>query len=144
MEKSPADVVIVPGAWPTQGVDVNENSERRTKAEDILFVLNELEPVALDEIKFSVITDASSLRAGMGPAAGRVVDMGEPSFSPFEKGEIIINYGDGSREIFGEGRKSAKWDVHEESFDTLAEAQECRRKVLAGDWPRVYGEAPRG
>lgn len=114
------------------------------KAEDILRVLNDLEPVELDGLKFSVITDASSERAGTGRMAGQIVDTGEPSFWPFSKGEIIINDGDGGREPFGEGRKPAKWDVHEESFDTLAEALECRRKVLAGEWPRVYGEASRG
>lgn len=94
------------------------------KAVDILTVLNELEPIDLDELKFSVIVDAPSGRTR--------------GFWPFAKGEIIINDGYGGREPFGEGRKPNKWDVADESFDTLAEAMDCRRKVLAGEWPRRY------
>lgn len=93
-------------------------------AEDILFVLNELKPISLDSLKFTVITDAPDER--------------ERGFWPFRKGEIIINTGGGDREPFGEGRKPAKWDVAVDSFDTLEEALECRRKVLTGKWPRRY------
>lgn len=96
------------------------------KALDVLTVLNDLEPVDLDELKFSVIVDADTSNTG-----GR-------GFWPFSKGEIIINDGQGGREPFGEGRKPNKWDVADESFDTLPEAMECRRKVLAGEWPRRY------
>lgn len=95
-----------------------------SKAEDILRVLNELEPVELDELKFSVIVDAPDDRAR--------------GYWPFERGEIVINDGEGGREPFGQGRKPGKWDVAEESFDTLAEALECQRKVLGGEWPRRY------
>lgn len=57
-----------------------------SKAEDILRVLNELEPVELDELKFSVIVDAPDDRAR--------------GYWPFERGEIIINDGeDGSTRI---------------------------------------------
>jgi hypothetical protein len=109
-----------------------------SKAEDILLVLNDLDPLDLNQLKFSVITDASSLTAGQGPMAGQIVDLGEPRFWPFEKGEIIVNNGEGGRERFGEGRKPSKWDVADVAFDTLEEALECRRKVLSGEWPRSY------
>lgn len=105
-----------------------------TKAEDILTALNDLEPLNLDELKFSVITDAGSHAV----VNGKLEDMGEPRFWPFEKGEIIVNDGHGGREPFGEGRKPNKWDVADVAFDTLAEALECRAKVLAGEWPRSY------
>lgn len=105
-----------------------------SKTDDILRVLNDLEPLDVDNLKFSVISDAGSHAV----VAGNLVDTGEPRFWPFQQGEVIINDGHGGREPFGEGRKPNKWDVAEESFDTLDEALECRRKVLAGEWPRRY------
>lgn len=103
-----------------------------TKAEDVLSVLAGVD-VATEDLRFTVVTDAAPVRRD-----GEVV--GKPSFWPFEEGEIIVNYGDGGREAFGEGRKPDKWDVAVESFETLAEAQDCRRKVLAGEWPRAYAD----
>ena len=105
--------------------------------EDVLTVLNDLEPVDMAAWTFAVITDASSDVPGTGRMAGRTVDLGEPRFWPFQKGEIIVLDG-GGREPFGEGRKPAKWDVHDEQFTTLAEAKACREQVLAGTWPRYY------
>jgi hypothetical protein len=89
------------------------------KAEDVLLVLNELEPVNLDQLEFCVIT-------------GTMREDG--SYWPFEKAEIIVVDKNTGREPFGEGRKPAKWDVDDEHFDTLSEAMECRQRVLAGTW----------
>lgn len=105
-----------------------------SKADDILRVLAGLEPVNLDALKFTVITDAGSTAV----VNGQLVNTGEPRFWPFEKGEILVNDGEGGREPFGEGRKPSKWDVADESFDTLDEALACRSRVLAGEWPRKY------
>jgi hypothetical protein len=107
-------------------------------ANEILRVLNDLEPVDTTGWVFCVISDASSLAIGSGHAAGKVIDMGEPHFWPFQKGEILVLDGEYGREPFGEGRKPAKWDVAEEYFTTLAEAEACREQVLAGKWPRRY------
>lgn len=92
-------------------------------AKDVLFVLNDLEPVDLSKWTFCVLTDAPG-----------------GNFSPFERGEILVL--DEHRTEVGRGRRPAKADVAEEDFATLAEALTCRDRVLAGDWPRSYGEAP--
>jgi len=94
-------------------------------ADEVLLVLNGLEPVDMSGWVFCVITDAPEDRAG--------------GYWPFERGEVVVLAEDG-REPFGEGRKPAKWDVGEAEFATLAEAVACRVRVLAGDWPRSYGE----
>lgn len=96
-----------------------------TKAEDVLRVLSGTEDLSVLDLRFTVITDA--LRR----------------YWPFERGEIIVNHGDGTREPFGEGRKPDKWDVAVESFESLAEAEDCRRKVLANEWPQYYADWPR-
>jgi hypothetical protein len=102
-----------------------------SKAEDVLWVLAGCKDPGLADLRFTVVVDAAPGRTRSGAPMDR-------SFWPFEKGEIIVNHGDGSREPFDEGRKPDKWDVHAESFETLSEAQECQRKVLAGEWPRSY------
>lgn len=92
-------------------------------AEEVLAVLNGLEPPDTTDWVFCVITDAPDDRRG--------------GYWPFERGEIVVLDG-GGREPFGEGRKPAKWDVGEAEFTTLAEALACREQVLAGTWPRSY------
>jgi hypothetical protein len=107
-------------------------------ADEVLQVLNDLEPVDMSGWVFAVITDASDLVAGSGRMAGQVVQLAEPNFGPFEKGEVLVLAANG-REPFAEGRNPDKWDVHAEEFATLAEALACREQVLTGAWPRVYG-----
>lgn len=93
-------------------------------AEEVLTVLNDLEPVDMTGWVFCVIADAPDGRDG--------------GYWPFEKGEIVVLDGDYGREPLGQGRKPAKWDVAEVNFTTLAEAMACRERVLAGTWPRSY------
>jgi hypothetical protein len=109
-----------------------------SKADDVLFVLNELEPVDMDELKFCVITAGSRQVIGMGPMAGQIIQLpeGEERFTPFEKAEILVVVGDYGREPFGEGRAPRKWAVDESYFGTLEEAQACRAAVLDGTWDR--------
>ena len=106
-------------------------------ADEVLQVLNDLEPVEMGGWVFAVITDASNLVAGAGRMAGQVVKLAEPNFGPFEKGEVVVLADDG-REPCGGERNPDKWDVHVEGFATLAEALTCREQVLAGTWPRAY------
>lgn len=90
-------------------------------AGDVLTVLNDLDPLDMSMWTFAVITDASD------------------GYWPFERGEVLVLDASG-REPLGQCRKPAKWSVHEEHFPTLAEALECRRRVLAGEWPRSFRE----
>lgn len=92
-------------------------------SDEILRVLNDLEPVDMTGWTFCVISDAPDNR--------------DRGFWPFEKGEILVLNAAG-REPFAEGRKPAKWDVAVEEFAALAEAEACREQVLAGTWPRSY------
>lgn len=126
-----------PNPTETDGTD-EHSGQPLSKAEAILLVLNNLTPVDLDPLKFTVITDAGNWAI----RGGEVVETNEPQFWPFEKGEILINDGYGGREPFGERRKPSKWDVADVGFDTLEEALECQRKVLAGEWPRRYASDP--
>lgn len=90
-------------------------------ADEVLTVLNDLQPVDMTGWVFAVITDAYN-----------------DEYWPFERGEVVVLTGEYEREPLGRLRKPAKWDVHEECFATLAEAQACRDQVLAGTWPRSY------
>jgi hypothetical protein len=89
-------------------------------ADEILLVLNDLEPVDTASWVFCVIT-----RTGEGAHSW-----------PFQLGEVLVLNEQFGREPYGEGRKPAKWDVEEEHFTTLGEAQACREAVLAGTWTK--------
>jgi hypothetical protein len=96
-------------------------------AEDVLFVLNGLEPYELSELEFAVITTPAS--EAWSNHLQRVVP-GE-SWWPFERGEVLVVSKPWGREPWGEGRKPGKWDVGCEYVDTLAEAMVIRNRVLA-------------
>jgi hypothetical protein len=102
-------------------------------AEDVLFVLNELNPVDPTNLEFGIAVAGRTEIAGTGRAIGRIITLDTPSFWPFEPGEIIVLDKDTGREPFGEGRKPAKWDVEFRYCDTLDEAMAVRTAVLADE-----------
>jgi hypothetical protein len=77
-----------------------------------------------DSLEFAVITGGSTCRPGdpNGPLRGQIVDLGEVSYYPFRKGEILVLPKDSYREPFGRGRSTAKYDVVEERFGHSWEA----------------------
>lgn len=56
-----------------------------------------------------------------------------PDYFPFSKGGIHLAFGHGDREPFGMGRKSRKWSVDSDAFDTLAEAMTRAAQVRDAD-----------
>jgi hypothetical protein len=103
---------------------------------------DELDP---DRLGFAVITAGYTETAGQGRMAGKEVKLSEPSFWPFEQGELLVlNGSEFDREPFGEGRKPAKWDVGCEWFGHDYEAAKRRSdevKAPARDSLRT-GERP--
>jgi hypothetical protein len=100
-------------------------------ADEILFVLNNLESIDYDALEFEVITAGSNEIPGTGRAAGRMIHLPEPSYGPFTLGEVLVLDKRWGYEPFGEGRKPGKWWVTSEPFATLAEAMHRRNQVLA-------------
>jgi hypothetical protein len=100
--------------------------------EEILTVLNGLEPVNTDDWVFCVITRGS--REHYNSRTGQIEPRDEESWWPFEKGEVVVLDDEYGREPFGEERKPSKWDLEVEHFDSLADAVACREAVLAGTW----------
>lgn len=99
-------------------------------AYEVLIVLNGLEPVDLNRLEFGVITEGTVTAVGTGRAAGRTVTLTEPSYFPFERGEVLVLDKESGREPFGEGRKPGKWAVTCECFAAFAEAMARRNAVL--------------
>lgn len=54
------------------------------------------------------------------------------SWFPFERGEVIVRYGEDGREPFGEGRQPDKWSVHFEWFGRDLEAAKRRSAEVTG------------
>jgi hypothetical protein len=80
-------------------------------AEQILYVLNDCEPVDLEALEFCVITAGSRY-----DIRGNKLAAGEPAnYWPFLCGELLV-LGESGREPFNEGRKPSKWSV--EVFET--------------------------
>lgn len=77
-----------------------------TTAEQVLYVLNDCEPLDLEALDFCVVTAGSryDLRGNKLPTGE------EPNFWPFERGELLV-LGESGRERFGEHRKPSKWSV---------------------------------
>lgn len=81
-------------------------------AEQILYVLNDCEPLDLEALKFCVIT--AGFRYGV--RGDRLAD-GEPaSYYPFYPGELLVLLGPWGREPFGQGRDPSKSSVR--TFET--------------------------
>jgi hypothetical protein len=97
-------------------------------ADEVLIILNDLEPVDLSTLTIVVIT--AGAREHFDVARQRMETVAEPNFWPFRQGEILV-LADSGREPFGEGRKPAKWSVTCEEFETLAAALARRAEVLA-------------
>ena len=75
-------------------------------AEQILYVLNDCEPVDLEALEFCVITGGSR-RDILG---NRLPDGASADYRGFEYGELLILDGSG-REPFGDHRNPSKWSV---------------------------------
>lgn len=97
--------------------------------DELLFVLNELEPIDLSNLTFCVITRGSHHR--WDNLAQTLVHTPEETFWPFDRAEILVISKTTGREPLGGGRKPGKWGVTFELFDTLADAQARREAVLA-------------
>lgn len=75
-------------------------------AEQILYVLNDCEPVDLEALEFCVITGGSRR-----DVYGRKLSDGAPAdYRGFEYGELLI-LNEFGREPFGDHRKPSKWSV---------------------------------
>lgn len=93
---------------------------------------------SLDGLEFEVITKGG--RYGWSNQDQRMYLTTEPDFWPFEKGEILIAFGAGSREPFGKGRKSSKWNVDSEGFATYEEALARSEAVKAAPAEYAHDE----
>ena len=93
-----------------------------------------------DNLGFAVITSGYTETAGQGRMAGQIVKFSEPSFWPFEKGEVIVLPDIYGREPFG-GRKPSKWDVGCEWFGRDYEAAERRSDEVRAAPARSWREA---
>lgn len=123
-------------------------------AEQILTVLNDGEPVDYSTLEWSVITGGYAEAVGAGRMAGKLVQLPEVNYYPFEQGEILI-VGPSGREAFGEGRKPGKWSVTEfttrDYKQALALSQLCKANPtergmwewVDGAWVRCTGPMPR-
>lgn len=98
-------------------------------SDELLFVLNELEPVDLADLTFCVITRGSHHR--WDNFAQTLVHTPEETFWPFDRAEVLVISKTTGREPLGGGRKPGKWGVSFELFGTLADAQARREAVLA-------------
>lgn len=88
-------------------------------AVDVLTVLNGLTPVALDKLRFAVVTETDQV--------------------DFPLGEVMVLAPNG-REPLGDGRSPAKWSVTVEEFKRLADAV-ARREELLKPCPTCSGPA---
>lgn len=91
------------------------------RLEDLQEALTGWTEGALSGLEFEVITKGA--RYGWSNRDQRMYLTSEPDFWPFEKGEILLAWGVGSREPFGKGRKSSKWNVDSKGFETYDEAK---------------------
>jgi hypothetical protein len=106
-------------------------TEIETRAADVLYVLNGLEPPALGVLEFCVVTTGAKERWSNADQKFLPCDPLSPeAFWPFERAEILVVDSRTGREPWGEGRKPTKWFVACEYFSTLAEAVACRERVL--------------
>ena len=85
-----------------------------------------------DGLEFAVITGGRTVVPGNanGPQAGQLVTLSEPTFWPFEQGELIVLPVEGGREPFGHGRSVYKYDVSEERFGRDYEAAKRRSEEV--------------
>ncbi len=78
--------------------------------EQILTVLNDGQPLDPASVEFCVLVGGRFEIPGQGPMAGKTVTLREEHWWPFQRGELLIVNGRGC-ELFGEGRRTVKWDV---------------------------------
>lgn len=97
--------------------------------EDLLYVLNDCEPVDLTGFEYAVATKPAPPGVAWNPFANAFSDTS--SWWPFAPAEVTV-VDESGREPFKDGRHSRKWGVTFEYFDTLGEALACRQRVLAG------------
>lgn len=92
---------------------------------DIVTVLNGLEPVDYSELRVAVACKPADMHFDYKKQA--MVE-GE-SWFPFTQGEIVLINSEG-REPFGECRHTGKWGIQFEDFQTLREAMKRRAELL--------------
>lgn len=95
--------------------------------------------VTLDDLSFEVVTEGSWAR--WSNEQQKSLRCETPDFWPFSQGGIlmVVGQGAGGREPFGWGRKTGKWFVGSEAFDTYAEAKALSDRVKAAP-PVGYGD----
>jgi hypothetical protein len=98
-------------------------------AEQILYVLNDCEPLDLEALEFCVITGGyrHDLRGEKLAAGDRT------NYWPFVHGELLV-LGESGREPFGEGRKPSKWSVgtfHTKDYDAALALSELIKSGMA-------------
>lgn len=82
----------------------------------------------LDNLRFEVITAGCWVTWSNEGQGWRRLD--EPTFWPFSKGDILLIM-DSGREPFDMGRKSSKWWVDSEEFETYEQAKKRSDEVKA-------------
>jgi hypothetical protein len=132
------DAVPAPGGFWPEGVVTEDVAHRmehdRQQRQERDFLLRLLRLAAEDDdlnpddLEFAVIAAGTTVGVGdaNGPLRGQLVNLGEVSYRPFSKGEILILPKGGHREPFGAGRSTAKYDVVEERFGHDWEAAKRR------------------
>jgi hypothetical protein len=140
-------------ADPSAGIEM-ERPPRRTPRvtwEDIEAVYPDIAPAELraelkaygyeehqlDALVFEVVTEGSWAR--WSNERQRFEQMSEPDFWPFSQGGILVIMAGSTREPFGPGRKTSKWFVATEVFQTYAEALARSEEVKAAP-PKGNGD----
>lgn len=111
---------------------------RDTTAEQLLWLLNDRQPVALDRTRFAVITGTYTPQGD------------EPADWPFRRGEIIpvvyaVSWGfDSAQEVFGQRRTFEPWDMSRAVYITSDVLDAVEVAELAANGADGFYEHPYG
>lgn len=92
---------------------------------DIVTILNDLEPIDYNELSVAVAVAPADMKFDYQKQA--MIE--EKSWYPFSLGEIIV-IGEDGREAFGQGRHPGKWGIQFEYFKDLRDAMKRRAELL--------------